>query len=214
LSYSEKLSHGLVIDLVVLEGEYQGKYRSRIEEVGNKILTVGVPFVQGEIVPLREGTKVLITFWDDLSAYEFEGEIMQRIAVPVPLLVLKLPDFITKVQRRNYVRVPATYPITYRSVDEAGLSDLYRGTMIDLSGGGMRFLTKEGLENHSLLYVHLELPTALIQTPARICRVEKTDDVQRYCVTVEFSDLSERERDQIIRCVFEIQRVMRKKGLV
>ncbi|AFM42690.1 putative glycosyltransferase [Desulfosporosinus acidiphilus SJ4] len=214
MSYSEKLSHGLSIDLIVLDGEYCGKYRTRIEEVGQKIITVGAPYDKGEVVPLREGTKVVITFWDHLSAYEFEGEIMQRIAVPVPMLVLKFPDSITKVQRRNYVRVPAAFDLSFKVVKEDGLSDLLRGTMVDFSGGGVRFITDEPVENKALLYVQLGLPNGEIQTPARVCRTETMEKNQRYTVTAEFFDLSERERDQIIKCVFERQREMRKKGLI
>ncbi|KLU65038.1 flagellar brake protein YcgR [Desulfosporosinus acididurans] len=214
MAYSEKLSHGLAIDLIVLDGEYCGKYRTRIEEVGEKILTVGAPYEKGEVVPLREGTKVIITFWDNLSAYEFEGEIMQRIAVPIPLFVLKFPDAIKKVQRRNFVRVPASFSISYRTVTDEGLSDLFRGTMVDLSGGGVRFITNESVENKALLYVLLGIPNGEIQTSGRVCRTAKIEETKRYDVTVEFSDLTERERDHIIRCVFERQREMRKKGLI
>ena len=216
MSYEKKFLLGLAAELVVLEGKYEGKYRTRIEEVGERLLSVGAPFEQGEVVPLREGTKVELTFWDEVSAYSFEAKIMQQIAVPIHLFVLELPDSISKVQRRNFVRVPVLYPITFQTVTREGLSDSYKGTMLDLSGGGMRFLTEEHVDNRSLLYVQLALPNGDLLTPVRVCRAEKTEDSkpQRYCVSTEFHDISERERDRIIRCVFDIQRAMRKKGLV
>jgi len=214
LSYKKKLSVGLAVDLVVLEGEYEGRYRTRIEEVGERILVVGAPFERGDVVPLREGTKVRLTFWDETSAYSFVAKIIQRIAVPVPMFVFELPDTVTKVQRRSFVRVPALYPITFRSVTKEGLSDIQNATMLDLSGGGMRFMTEERLENRSLLYTQVTLPNGDLQTPVRVCRSEKIEDSKRYVVSVEFHDLAERERDRIIRCVFEMQRAMRKKGLV
>ncbi|HWQ43414.1 MAG TPA: PilZ domain-containing protein [Desulfosporosinus sp.] len=214
MSYKNKLSVGLTVGIVVPDGEYKGRYRSNIEEVGEKLLTVGAPFERGNLVPLREGTKLKLTFCDETSAYTFEAEIMQRIAVPLPMLVLELPDSIAKVQRRNFVRVPAVYPVTFRMVTREGISDIYTGTMLDLSGGGMRFLVEEQIDNKSLIYVHLTLPNEDLQTPARVTRVQKIEDSKRYVVSVEFHDLSERERDRIIRCVFEIQRAIRKKGLV
>jgi len=214
LSYKIKLLVGLAVDLAVLEGEYRGNYKTRIEEVGEKILSLGALFQHGEVVPLREGTKVKLTFWDEMSAYSFEAEIMQRIAVPVPMFVLELPDSVTKVQRRNFVRVPATYPITFRSVTKEGLSNLHKAMMLDLSGGGMRLLTEERVETNSLLYTQLTLPNGDLQTPVRVCRAEKIVDSKRYMVSVEFHDIQERDRDRIIRSVFDIQRAMRKKGLV
>lgn len=214
MSYRKKLLLGLSVELVVPEGVYEGKYRTRIEEVGERILAVGAPFNNGEVVPLREGNKVKLIFWDEVAAYSFEGEILQRIAVPVPMLVLELPDSVDKVQRRNFVRVPALYPVSFRSVTKEGLSDIQKGMLLDLSGGGMRFTTKERVENNSLLYARLSLPLGDLQTPVRVCRAEQLEDSKLYRVSVEFHDISERERDQIIRCVFDIQRAMRKKGLV
>ena len=212
--FKKKLIIGLAVELDVTDGEYRGKYRTRIEEVGESILVVGAPFKQHEVLPLREGTKVTLTFWDEAAVYSFEGKILQRIAVPIPTLVLELPRSVAKVQRRNYVRVPAIYALSFRSVTKEGLSDTQEGTMLDLSGGGMCFLTKNHLDHNALLYVQLSLPKGDLQTPVRVCRAVKIEDSKRYTVSVEFHDISERERDQIISCVFEIQRTMRKKGLL
>lgn len=214
MSYKNKLSHGLAVELIALEGKYEGHYRTRIEEVGERLLMVGAPFENGELVPLHEGTKVKLVFWDETAVYSFEGKIMQRIAVPVPMFVLELPDTFDKIQRRNYVRVPALFPVIFRMVTREGLSDFFNATMIDLSGGGMRFTTKERIEDKSLLYVQISLPTGEIQTPVRVIRVEKIEETKVYSVSTEFYEISERERDKIIRCVFDKQRAMRKKGLV
>lgn len=97
MSYKKKLSIGLAVELVVREGEYKGIYRTRIEEVGERILIVGAPFDHGELVPLREGSKVKLTFWDEVAAYSFEGRILRRIANPIPMFVLQLPDSVVKV---------------------------------------------------------------------------------------------------------------------
>jgi c-di-GMP-binding flagellar brake protein YcgR len=214
LSFKKKLLPGLSVDLEVMNGDYEGNYRTRIEEVGERIISVLAPYDKGELVPLRERTKVKLTFWDEVSAYSVETKIIQRIAVPVPLFVLELPDNFVKVQRRNFVRVPAHYPVMFRMVTREGLSDENKAVMLDLSGGGMRFAADIRVDKASLLYTHISLPNGEIQTPVRVCRVDKIDDSKKYSVSVEFYDLSERERDRVIRCVFEIQRDMRKKGLV
>lgn len=214
MSYKKKLYHGLAVELIALEGEYSGNYRTRIEEVGERLLLVGAPFQHGQLVPLREGTKVKLTFCDEAAVYSFEGKIMQRIAVPVPMFVLELPDTVAKVQRRNFVRVNASFPIKFRMVTREGLSDSYNAMMLDLSGGGVRFTTKERVEDRSLLYVHITLPIGELQTPVRVIRAIKTEETNLYSVSNEFYEISERERDTIIRCVFDIQREMRKKGLV
>jgi len=214
LSYKKKLSIGLAVELIVSEGEYEGHYRTRVEEIGERLLSVGVPFEHGELVPLREGTKVKLTFCDETAIYSFKGRILQRIAIPVPIFIFELPDTVDKVQRRNFVRVPALFPITFRMVTREGLSDPQNATMLDMSGGGMRFTTKERLDNNSLLYVQIFLPTGELQAPVRVIRSVRIEESKLYSVSTEFHEISERERDKIIRCVFDIQRAMRKKGLV
>lgn len=214
MSLKINLKPGHSVELIVPEGEYKGKYRTRVDEVGQKVISVVVPYAQGQIVPLHEGATVEIVYWDEISAYSIEAKIMQRIGVPVPVLVLELTGNIHKVQRRNYVRVPAFYTFSFRVVTREGLSAAQKGDMLDLSGGGMRFRTKDQVENNSLIYTSLQLPNGELQTPARICRVQQTEDGRAYMVSVEFYEISERERDRIIRCVFDLQRAMRKKGLV
>jgi len=206
----------LVVDLVVPGGEYEGEYRTRIEEVGERTLSVGAPFIKGALIPLRIGTKLKLIFWDEVSAYSFSTKILQRIAVPIHMFVLEMPNSIAKFQRRNFVRVPALYPASFQTVSGEGLSDSFKGTMLDLSGGGIRFLTEEYVEDGSILYVQSELPNGDMQTQVRVIRTEKIEDSkpQRYCVATEFHEISERDRDRIIRFIFEIQRMMRKKGLV
>ena len=214
MSYKQKLLDGLAVELIVLDGVYKGQYRSRIEEVGERLLSIGAPFDQGELVPLREGTKVRVTFWDESASYSFEGEIMQRIAVPIPLFILVMPDTLEKVQRRDYVRIAVSFPVTFRMVTREGLSEPYKAIMLDLSGGGMRFSTKEPVEIYSLLYAQFSLPNERLEIPVRVTRAEKIEDTKQYSVSVKFHEISERERDKIIRCVFDIQRAIRKKGLV
>jgi c-di-GMP-binding flagellar brake protein YcgR len=214
LSYRGKLVAGLAVDLHVLEGDYKGKYKTHVDEVGEKRVSIFAPSHMGEIVPLREGTRVEIVFWDEIASYAMETVIEQRIAVPVQIFVLEFPDDIRRVQRRNFVRVAAYYPVSFQVVERTGLSNMLKGNMLDLSGGGMRFQTSEKIEKDALIYTFFQLPTGEIKTPARVCRVEPIEDTRKSSVSVEFYQISDRERNRITRCVFDIQREMRKKGLV
>ena len=178
------------------------------------IISVAAPYRQGEVIPLRVGTVLEITYNDEVAAYSFDTVVKQRIAVPIPVFVLDFPEKIRKVQRRNYVRIPAFYPITFRIVTKEGLSDPKAVYMLDLSGGGMSFKTTDKLENNSLFHAQLKLPSGELSIAARVRRVQKIDDTNAYSISSEFYEISERDRDRVIRCVFDLQRTMRKKGLV
>lgn len=214
MQYLDKLVPGLAIELHVPDGDYEGNYRTHIDEVGTTRISVYAPHQQGMIIPLSESTLVEVTFWDEVASYSFFTSVIQRVAVPIPVFVLKVPESIKRVQRRNYVRVPAFYPITYQVVEKTGLGDVKKGNMLDLSGGGMRFQAREKLDKGTILYAYLELPSGTLGTPGRVCRVEPIEDTKYFSVSVDFYQISERDRDRIIRCVFNIQRDLRKKGLV
>ena len=214
MQYLDKLVSGLSVELHVPEGDYEGNYRTHVDEVGKTRLSVYAPHHQGAIIPLQERTPVEVTFWDEVASYSFFTTVLQRIAIPIPVFVLKMPDSIKRVQRRNYVRVPAFYPITYQVVEKTGLGDVQKGNMLDLSGGGMRFQSREKLEKGNILYAYLEIPSGTLGTPGQVCRVEPIEGTKFFSVSVDFYQISERDRDRIIRCVFDIQRDMRKKGLV
>jgi len=214
MKHSLRLLPGQLVELTVREGDYRGRYRTHVDEVGEKVISINAPYYQGQVIPLREGTPVEVVFWDKVSAYMFKALIMQRIAVPVPLFILELPDQTERIQRRNFVRVEAFYPIVFRTVTRDGLSDPKQGHLLDLSGGGLRFQTAVKLQNGDLLDMRLELPMETIHSSGRVCRVEPIEDTDRYAISVTFNDITERERDRVVRCVFELQRVMRKKGLV
>lgn len=213
LSHKKKLLPGAAVELILHDGDYKGKYHTRVDEVGEHIISVTAPYHQGEVIALRVGTVLEVAYYDEVSAYSFDTKIKQRIAVPIPIFVLDFPEQIRKVQRRNFVRIPAIYPVTFRMVTKEGLSDLKDGNMLDISGGGMRFKTVEKLENNSLLYAQLKLPSGELNTPVRVRRVQKIEDKNAYSISAEFYEISERDRDRVIRCVFELQRTMRKKGL-
>ena len=214
MSYKKKLLLGAVVELTVPEGEYKGNYHTRVDEIGEHIISVAAPYRQGEVIPLRVGTVLEIPYNDEDAAYSFDTVVKQRIAVPIPVFVLDFPEKIRKVQRRNYVRIPAFYPITFRIVTKEGLSDPKAVYMLDLSGGGMSFKTTDKLENNSLFHAQLKLPSGELSIAARVRRVQKIDDTNAYSISSEFYEISERDRDRVIRCVFDLQRTMRKKGLV
>jgi Predicted glycosyltransferase len=214
LSSKKKLFPGAVIELKISEGDYQGNYYTKVDEIREQVLYIGAPYYQGEILPLRVGTVLEVCFNDEISAYSFDTAIKQRIALPTPVLVLDFPDEIRKIQRRNFVRVKTFFPITYQIVTKEGLSNPQKGNLLDLSGGGMRFETLAKLDDNALLVIQLTLPSNELNTFVRVLRVQKNEDTKSYSISSKFHEISEHDRDLIIRYVFELQRTMRKKGLI
>ncbi|NLP44205.1 MAG: pilus assembly protein PilZ [Peptococcaceae bacterium] len=212
--YEDKIHEGLSVEVVVREGEYKGRYRTKIEELGKRIISIGVPIADGQFVPLREGTPIEIFFNDELTAYSFESHIIKRIAVPIPTFIIEYPTKIKKVQRRRFVRVQVFKQLKYLVIGKDGVSDEKTGLMNDISGGGVRFQSQENIETKTLMLLKLNLKDTELEIPAKVIRSEKEEDTNTYIISASFQDISERTRDKIIGYVFDIQREMRRKGLI
>jgi len=212
--YEDKIREGISIEVVVREGEYKGRYRTKIEELGKRIISVGVPIANGQFVPLREGTSLEIFFNDEHTAYSFETHIIKRISDPIPTFIVEYPNKIKKVQRRRFVRVKVFKDFKYLVIDKDGVSEERNALLNDISGGGVRFYCQEYLEPKTLLMLKLNLRETKLEVPALVIRSEKEEDTNNYRISASFQDISEKTRDIIIGYVFDIQREMIKKGLV
>ncbi|MGI5901199.1 MAG: flagellar brake protein [Desulfitobacteriia bacterium] len=212
--YQDKLMEGLALELVVPEGEYKGKYSTKIEELGKKIILIGVPFCEGQFIPLREGTSIELFFNDDVCAYSFTSQVIKRISYPIPTLIIEYPQKIKKIQRRQHVRVPVVEEIEYQVVEKEDLGPVKRGYILDLSGGGLLLKASEDLSPNTILLLNINIPGTEIEIPGTVIRSEKEESDKTYKIAIRFHEISERVRDKIIGYLFDIQRQMRQKGLV
>lgn len=212
MRYEDKLQEGLSIYVQVNEGEYQGSYKSKISEIKPGFIVVEAPIHDGQFVPLRNGTFIKVIFYDDTSSYAFISQIITRATAPIPIFIIKYPDQIKNIQRRKFFRVPIVDELEYQIVDEKGLSEIYKGYIHNLSGGGLSLKTKRKIDRNATMLVTLKLANQKIKVAAKVirCVQEEKDD---FLSAVEFSDISESQRDLVIAYIFEVQRLMLRKGL-
>lgn len=198
-------------------------YRSRVEAIEKDGFWIATPIKKSMIVPISIGQDLTLSFGVDTCIYKFPSSVIKRVAEPVPMLFVKYPleKEIQRIQRRYYVRVNAVTPIEYGILDPTDKDnknvELLPGNTIDLSGGGLQFITKHNVPENKLLQINLNLNNEkliVFAKPARIRPYPDEKDRQYWAVGVQFINISESERDKIIKYVFDWQREMRKKGLL
>ncbi len=215
MDYLNKLSPGKNVNLLIYTGPYRGKYDSSVSKVDGRKINVNAPVINEKTVDFPEGLKVAIVFWDEICAYVVETKIIGRDNLVSPAYTLELPDNFARIQRREFVRVEGVFTVFYRIAFQGKVQvEWQKGYTMDLSGGGTKFISNNSYEIGTLLNIHLMLANVEIYTLARVCRTEPSERRGRSLVAVEFVALVERDRDNIIRCVFDLQRTMRKKGLI
>lgn len=196
---------------------YRGTYPSRIEEITGNVLYLAVPIRSGELVPLRTGETIRVSYVDKDNAYSFVTRVLGRKIDPIPVLIVERPQTITRIQRRNFVRIEASLPIYFQLLEEE-TGEIGEGRTVDISGGGVLFTTRAGwIRANHLLRVRVDLPQLEpVVCIARVIRVgqNRISGVVYNQVACKFEDLREGQRDTIIKFIFERQRELIKKGLL
>ncbi len=207
-----------------------------IEEDGT--LELDMPMQGGKVVLVPMGIRYEFIFTMDRRLYKAEADIVGRFRKDgFSLLKAKLTSDIEKFQRREYYRLDLLLPLDYVSLDERagqlqsmseirqlmdgrdGAPIIGSGTIVNISGGGLRFTTKDDLDEAPFLFLRFGIEVGgeqrLVVLIGEILhdkeKEKKEEKMHSYRVRMHYKDTKSQE--QIIRFIFEQERKMRKKEL-
>lgn len=207
-----------LIEISIDEEGTEYKYlASRIEEVSDKYLHVSIPTKKGVLMPFNFKQKLIIDLRYKGRSFRFDTVIENRHFYPIPVLVLLKPESIIEIQRRNWVRVTATLPLRYCLTGEEKSKIINLGTSVDISGGGICFLTNDPVEAGQVLDMQINLPDrepVICQTKVLRLHQPNGRNSETTKVFSEYIDITEAQRDRIVSFVLEKQRELIKRGLL
>ena len=126
---------------------------------------------------------------------------------------------VNRLQRRNYYRLKITLPIYVRILtndpDKEPDSWLEAYTL-NLSGGGAKISVNRSIDKGTLIECLLRIKDQdlILRGEVLRCQLAQDDVISRYEIGIFFKDITEYQRDEIIKFIFEQQRKLRKKGLI
>lgn len=193
------------------------EYKSRIADMGNGLIHMEVPLSTKDGKPLRlfSGDRLSVSFRNDGVKHQFYTEVTGFREDAVRLVTIKAPDpeAISKTQRRNYLRMPAELEVAIRLHDKLQLIAMTE----DVGGGGVSFVcdgsapvAEEETLTGWLLLEYRNGTIDHVSFPARVVRLKQLETGQKL-VMCSFTDISEHERQKVIRYCFERQLEFRKK---
>lgn len=247
MTVSEVIRPGDKIDISFLQqvehvgesSELSKTYKSKVldlKENGN--LEISMPSEGGKLVLLPLGVRYEFVFFSRGGLYRAIGQVRERYkSENVYMLEIELKSQLEKYQRREFFRYPCIMDMNYYTIteEEADLGSgeavfiklreeeeksgrEYSGKIVDLSGGGIRFRTRQELENgqYILFEIHLENENFNKQyyLIGRIISCVRTDkgDENRFESRAKFLIKDNNIREEIIRFIFEEERKSRQRG--
>jgi c-di-GMP-binding flagellar brake protein YcgR len=197
-------------------------YLSRVEEIDARGIWIANPTHQGSLVLIPVGEEITVFYGDEICIYKFPSVVLSRQKTPLPMLLLAHPEpqKVMRIQRRDYVRIPAKVPVEYMIVSaeqDVTKQKKFKTTSVDISGGGLNLVTNVPLNKQDLLQLTITLdgePIVLNGIVIRTSSQVKLNNLKQTTAGVQFINIQENDREKIIKFVFQWQLNKRRKGLL
>ena len=202
-------------------GAEVGVYEARVKAVGLRRILLespqtlshtedGAPAPAGALPPR---TALMLSFVCGDNLFQCETRVVGPVKAGT-LAVIR-PRLVTKVQRRQFYRLPLQSPTTFRVQGASGSTAPVPARLVNLSGGGA--LLASGKPVPSGLRVLVRVPAGRqgdlldVESDALDCRVATQGIARIYLIRLRFlgpPHLTEEDREEIVAYIFEQQRVL------
>lgn len=192
----------------------QNKYYSNVQEISKTgEITIMAPIEGGKIIPLEMEKDYGMCVYTSKGLYRCEVIVISRSKEDkLYLITLVIKTSLQKYQRRQFYRLKCMLTFQYKDDEE---SDWKEGTIVDISGGGIRFTSDMALINKKGIVTHtrfaykgdekeLYLPGVVVESTK--------NEINRlvYDNRIKFDEISSESREFIIQYIFEEERRRRK----
>lgn len=208
-------------------------YVSRVFEVlSDDRLEVAMPMEKTRLILLPVEGEYEVFFYTQNGLYECICRIIDRYkSNNVYILALELVSNLRKYQRREYYRFSCALNMSARVLEEeeiAALDErknylvpglpLKRSIIVDISGGGLRFVADHKYEEGSLIYCKYNLTVKNdIKEYNLVGKILSVGELEQQPGTfehrVQYMNINPAEREEIIRYIFEEERKNLKKDI-
>ncbi len=224
------------IDITYLHQNNGKVYKSSVFDfLGESTLEIGMPTEGGKMVLFQVGFECTLYFYTQRGLFTCDGKVLDRYKKDgFYMMSLKVISTPKKYQRREFYRVNSAINFHYYKISKEIASletteDLFEeiadpkylkekriALSQDISGGGIRFLCDEKLDVGSYILTVIRLSndkidqTFYLVTEIIECgRLEKIPNKLHIRAKFHYKDI--KDRDKIVRFVFEEDRMLRKK---
>ncbi len=213
---------------------------SNVQEITREgTLIISAPTFRSVTVPIREGELVNVVYFRQSGMFSFVAALLRRfVSGELEFCEIEIKSPISKYQRRDFVRFETVIPVKvsvladadvlakmsieetlkvifdrrYMGLPRPNESEADECLSLDISGGGIRFASKEPYEKNTLLECTLEFQKDDSMTvDVLVVRSEQPLKGEPHRIGAQYVNIEERLRRRIIKYIFEEQVKERQK---
>lgn len=206
-------------------------YKTKVYDIiSEDRLEVYMPIEKSKLILLPQGSDYSLVFYTEQGLYQCLATVVDRYKNDRSYVVMfELRSNLIKYQRREFYRYNCTLEMHSRSLEKEEITaleqnvkhivpglPLKRSIVVDISGGGLRFVSNYPYEIDSLIWCkyHLDLPGGPKEytSVGKVLGVRELEEVSgRYEHRVQFVNIDPDEREEIVRYIFEEERKSRRR---
>lgn len=231
ISPGDKIEMKSTVEVVLPDGTKGIRlYKTSIYDVlDDGRLEIVMPMEQSKLVLLPVGGEYDVCFFSHGGMYRADVRIVDRQKVNgTYIIVAEMTTNLHKYQRREYYRfnciiemnaremstkeIEAYSQEEYDLIEEKGMA---RGVIVDISGGGLRFVSREQFTSDSTILLNFTLPVGVIKKTfllaAKVIFSKPIENRQdEYENRVKYVYMNSITREEIIKYIFDEERKHRK----
>ena len=213
---------------------YKKIYHSKVCEIlSEDRMEISMPIEKGKLVLLQVDSEYDLYFYTDNGLYQCFARVVDRYkADNVYMILVELTSNLRKQQRREYYRFSCALEMDTRKLTEEELEKaihndndikihrekLNKGVIVDISGGGLRFVVDQKYDVDSLVVcvyrLLIEGQRKEYNLVGKVLNVkELTNRPGVYEHRVQYVNINTEEQEEIIRYIFQEERKHRKREL-
>ncbi len=204
-------------------------YRSELYDIESEdIIKIAMPMEQTKIVLLPVDAEYSLCFYTPNGLYQCLARVVERYkSNNLFVLSMELETDLQKYQRREYYRLNTVLDMKSKAIDpntqNPGLEQVQfidtdltfdNGTMVDISGGGARFISKVQYAEGSLIrFVFSLFVNGEVTEYKLVGKVLKSSPMENkeesFENRIQFVNMVNDDRESIIKYIFEEERKQR-----
>lgn len=209
-------------------------YHSSVCEIlSEDRLEITMPMEKGKLILLQVDSEYELYFYTENGLYQCLARIVDRYKTDnIYMILVELTSHLRKQQRREYFRFSCALEMNARGVSEEELKvslqsgeklsvsaeKLSKGIIVDISGGGLRFVIDQMYEVDSLVncvyHLLVEGKSKEYNLVGKVLSVKELSNRPGvFEHRVQYVNINVDEREEIIRYIFQEERKHRKKEL-
>ncbi|MBE5940514.1 MAG: hypothetical protein E7266_08970 [Lachnospiraceae bacterium] len=216
-----------------LENSRKIYYSQIYDIIDESKLRIAMPIEGGKVIPLSINSRYDACFFTSSGLYQCRVVVVERYKEDnIYVLVVEIVTELQKYQRRQFYRLGCTMDIKYCTLEKEEVEEYFtykfkeefahklkltEAIVLDISGGGMRFISDMKHQKESDVYILLDISYegdervyGILGKIIYMERVKNRPGLYEY--RVEYQGIEGSVRENIIRFIFEEERKQRKKA--